>query len=256
MNKQQETQRKMVEAVLYRLCAKDAELDCSEACPPEQRAINEFASLYLQDMRLLLADFAEHFSLAETVRKEPINPEIIESVSPELAAEVTALPVLDLEKKRLLRDFEKTQQGNGLQSLCDMIESDPLPPVSISFREPTNEDTLKSFIFDMECLNLCLYTSETAPRTPKCTPEELAEAIADLQIDIEASDEEINSEFYNDETEKAGALLAYEIVADSLNRLRDITPKTPYYTGITAKDLPTLSGFTTVLEPVGRKYLN
>lgn len=256
MNKQQEIQRKMVEAVLYRLCVKDVELDCSDSCPPDQRAINEFASMYLQDMRLLLADFAEHFSLAETVRKDPINPEIIGKVSPELAAEVAALPVLDLEKRRLIRDFERAQHSNESQSLCDIIESDPFPPVSIPFSEPTNRDKLEKFVFDMECLNLCLYTSETEPRTPKGSPEDLAETIADLQIDIEACGEELDPEFYNDESEKAGALMAYEIVADSLNRLRHVTPKTPYYTGITAKDLPAISGFTTGFEPVGIKYLN
>lgn len=246
----------MVKAVLYRLCAKDTELDCSESCPPKQLAINEFASLYLQEIRLLLADFAEHFSLAETVRKEPINPEILESVSATLAAEVAALPVLDLEKRRLLRDFERTQQDTPFQSLCGQVESDPTPPVSIPFREQIDEDALESFVFDMECLNLCLYTSETAPRTPKCTPEDLADAITDLHQDIEACGEVIDPQFYNEETEKAGVLLAYEIVADSLNRLRDITPKAPYYTGITAKDIPTLSAFTTELGPADRKYLN
>jgi hypothetical protein len=219
--------------------------------------------MYLQEIRLLLADFAGHFVLSETVRKDTINPEIIEMVSPQLSAEIASLPFLDREKLRLLREFESAGHNasqNAIsassENLCTKVESEPIPPVNISFNNPLDMESLEEFVQKLECINLCLFTSETTPPTPKLDREDLADVILELQADIEASGEEIDPEFYNDATEQEGVRIAFEIVADSLNRLRSITPKTPYPTGITAKDLPTLSGFTSPFEPVGAKYLN
>ncbi|HOO51202.1 MAG TPA: hypothetical protein PLK94_07955, partial [Alphaproteobacteria bacterium] len=123
--------RAIIEAFLYRLLSVDSALDFNT----EDRTVlaqNEFESLYHQDLRILLSDYAEHFDLARTLRADQIDHRAFSKLPADLTRLLETQTPPSSKTRFLTRDFEdcRALYIDETTPLCEKVESDILPPES------------------------------------------------------------------------------------------------------------------------------